>query len=101
MDAGFAGQKRHTPLYILRTDVMAAHRDRLGGLSVGKGRHPVPGRRTWIRRWHVRCFGTPLVDRAGLSAPVEQPTQRLPELLDRDGGGPGPAGLDAPRRQAA
>jgi len=35
-EVGFADQKRYVSLYILRTDVMHAHRDALAGLSVGK-----------------------------------------------------------------
>jgi uncharacterized protein YdhG (YjbR/CyaY superfamily) len=39
VEVGFASQKHFIGLYILRTDVMAAHRDRLErkGVSVGKG----------------------------------------------------------------
>lgn len=37
VEVGFAQQKNYFVLYILRTDVMARHRDRLSGLSVGKG----------------------------------------------------------------
>jgi Domain of unknown function (DU1801) len=33
----FAAQKQYISFHVLRTDVVAAHRDRLGGLSVGKG----------------------------------------------------------------
>ena len=36
-EIGFAAQKQYLSLYVVRTDVMAAHRGRLGGLSVGKG----------------------------------------------------------------
>lgn len=36
-EIAFANQKQYISLYVPRTDVMAAHRDRLGGLSVGKG----------------------------------------------------------------
>jgi uncharacterized protein YdhG (YjbR/CyaY superfamily) len=36
-EIGFAAQKQYLSFYVLRTDVMAAHRDRLQGLSVGKG----------------------------------------------------------------
>ena len=36
-ELAFAAQKRHLSLYLMRTDVMAAHRDRLIGYSVGKG----------------------------------------------------------------
>ena len=36
-EIGFAAQKQYLSFYVLRTDVLAAHRDRLGGLSVGKG----------------------------------------------------------------
>jgi hypothetical protein len=41
----FAAQKQYLSLYVLRTDVVAAHRDRLAGLSVGKGciRYRRPG----------------------------------------------------------
>ena len=39
VEVGFASQKHFIGLYILRTDVMAAHRDQLEGkgISVGKG----------------------------------------------------------------
>lgn len=39
VEVGFASQKHFIGLYILRTDVMNAHRDRLKGkgISVGKG----------------------------------------------------------------
>ena len=39
VEAGFASQKHFIGLYILRTDVMDAHRDQLQGkgISVGKG----------------------------------------------------------------
>jgi uncharacterized protein YdhG (YjbR/CyaY superfamily) len=33
----FAAQKQYLSLYVLRADVMDAHRDRLAGLSLGKG----------------------------------------------------------------
>ena len=36
-EVGFANQKQYISLYILRTDVLNAHRERLGRLSVGKG----------------------------------------------------------------
>jgi uncharacterized protein YdhG (YjbR/CyaY superfamily) len=36
-EIGFAAQKQYLSLYVVRTDVMAAHRDRLAGLSLGKG----------------------------------------------------------------
>jgi uncharacterized protein YdhG (YjbR/CyaY superfamily) len=36
-EIGFAAQKQYLSFYVLRTDVMAAHRSLLGGLSVGKG----------------------------------------------------------------
>ncbi len=39
VEVGFASQKQFIGLYILRTDVMAAHRDQLKGkgISVGRG----------------------------------------------------------------
>jgi uncharacterized protein YdhG (YjbR/CyaY superfamily) len=39
VEVGFASQKHFIGLYVLRTDVMAAHRDRLKGkgISTGKG----------------------------------------------------------------
>jgi uncharacterized protein YdhG (YjbR/CyaY superfamily) len=37
VEIAFARQKRHFSLYVMRTDVMAAHRDRPVGYSVGKG----------------------------------------------------------------
>ncbi len=36
-ELGFARQKRHLSLYVTRTGVVADHRDRLTGYSVGKG----------------------------------------------------------------
>ncbi|WP_448626740.1 iron chaperone [Geodermatophilus sp. URMC 64] len=36
-EIGFAAQKQYLSFYVTRTDVMAAHRDRLIGLDVGKG----------------------------------------------------------------
>ena len=36
-ELGFKRQKRYLSLYVTRTDVVAAHRDRLAGYSVGKG----------------------------------------------------------------
>jgi uncharacterized protein YdhG (YjbR/CyaY superfamily) len=36
-EIGIAAQKRYISFYVLRTDVMAAHRERLAGLDVGKG----------------------------------------------------------------
>jgi uncharacterized protein YdhG (YjbR/CyaY superfamily) len=36
-EIGFAAQKQYLSFYVVRTDVMAAHRNRLAGLSVGKG----------------------------------------------------------------
>ena len=37
VEIGFARQQRYLSLYVLRTEVVAAHRDRLDGYSVGKG----------------------------------------------------------------
>ena len=37
VEIAFASQKQDITLYVLRTDVMAAHRARLDGLNVGKG----------------------------------------------------------------
>jgi len=37
VEIAFARQKRYLSLYVLRTVVMAAHRDRLAGYSLGKG----------------------------------------------------------------
>jgi uncharacterized protein YdhG (YjbR/CyaY superfamily) len=37
VEIAFARQKRCLSLYLMRTDVMASHRDRLDGYSVGKG----------------------------------------------------------------
>ena len=44
-EIGFAAQKQYISFYVTRTDGMAAHRDRLAGLSVGKGciRYRRPG----------------------------------------------------------
>ncbi len=36
-EIGFAAQKQYLSFYVMRTDVMAAHRERLAGLGVGKG----------------------------------------------------------------
>jgi uncharacterized protein YdhG (YjbR/CyaY superfamily) len=36
-EIGFAARTQYLSFYVVRTDVMAAHRDRLDGLSVGKG----------------------------------------------------------------
>lgn len=45
VEVAFASQKQYLSLYVLRTDVMAAHRDQLAGLDVGKGciRYRNPG----------------------------------------------------------
>lgn len=37
VELAFASQSRNIALYVMRTDVLDAHRDRLAGLSVGKG----------------------------------------------------------------
>jgi uncharacterized protein YdhG (YjbR/CyaY superfamily) len=37
VEVAFASQKQYISLYILRTDVMAAHRAQLDDLSIGKG----------------------------------------------------------------
>ncbi len=44
-EIGFAAQKQYLSFYVLRTDVMAAHSDRLAGLDLGKGcvRYRRPG----------------------------------------------------------
>jgi hypothetical protein len=36
-EIGFKLQKQYLSFYVLRTDVLDAHRDRLDGLNVGKG----------------------------------------------------------------
>jgi uncharacterized protein YdhG (YjbR/CyaY superfamily) len=36
-EIGFAAQRQYLSFYVMRTDVMAAHRECLTGLSVGKG----------------------------------------------------------------
>lgn len=36
VEIAFANQKQYIALYVLRTNVADAHRDRLGGLDVGK-----------------------------------------------------------------
>ncbi len=36
-EVAWASQKQYIALYVLRTDVMADHREALAGLSVGKG----------------------------------------------------------------
>jgi uncharacterized protein YdhG (YjbR/CyaY superfamily) len=36
IEVSFANQKQYISLYIMRTDVMAAHRDQLSSLDVGK-----------------------------------------------------------------
>jgi uncharacterized protein YdhG (YjbR/CyaY superfamily) len=38
VEVGFASQKHFIGLYILRTDVMAAHRDQLQGKGIGVGK---------------------------------------------------------------
>ena len=55
-EIGFAAQKQYLSFYVVRTDVMAAHRDRLAGLSVGKGciRYRRPER--WTRPWCARSW---------------------------------------------
>jgi len=37
VEVGFANHKQYVPPYVLRTDVMPAHRDALAGLSLGEG----------------------------------------------------------------
>ena len=37
VEVGFAGQKAHISLYVLRTEAFEANRDRFAGLSIGKG----------------------------------------------------------------
>lgn len=37
VEVAFASQKQYLSLYILRTDVLEAHRSQLAGISVGKG----------------------------------------------------------------
>ncbi len=37
VEVGFASRKQYISLYVLRPDVVAAHRAELAGLSVGKG----------------------------------------------------------------
>jgi uncharacterized protein YdhG (YjbR/CyaY superfamily) len=37
VEVGFASQKQYISLYMLRTDVMQAHRHQLANLDVGKG----------------------------------------------------------------
>lgn len=37
VEVAFASRKQYISLYVLRTDVVDAHRDRLAGLSIGKG----------------------------------------------------------------
>jgi uncharacterized protein YdhG (YjbR/CyaY superfamily) len=37
IEVAFASQKQYISLYVMRTDVMAAHRTRVEHLSVGKG----------------------------------------------------------------
>ena len=36
-EIAWASQKRHIALYVMRTDVLNAHRSQLAGLDVGKG----------------------------------------------------------------
>lgn len=36
-EVAFASQKNHIALYVMKTDVVEGNRDRLAGLSVGKG----------------------------------------------------------------
>ena len=44
VEVAFASQKNYVSLYILKQDVLEAHRDRMTGLNVGKGciRYPPP-----------------------------------------------------------
>ena len=37
VEIAFADQKQYLSFYVLRNDVMDAHRDRLGGIDTGKG----------------------------------------------------------------
>jgi uncharacterized protein YdhG (YjbR/CyaY superfamily) len=37
VEFGFANHKQYISLYVVRTDVMTAHQDRLAGIDVGKG----------------------------------------------------------------
>ena len=37
VEIAFAGQQQHISFYVLRTDVLDAHRSRLVGLSLGEG----------------------------------------------------------------
>ena len=43
-EIAWASQKRYISLYVMRADVLAAYRERLAGLDVGKGciRYPNP-----------------------------------------------------------
>ena len=36
VEVAFASQRQYISLYVIRSDVMAAHRDQLSGLNVGK-----------------------------------------------------------------
>jgi hypothetical protein len=58
LEIGFAAQEQYLSFYVLRTDVMAAHLDRLGGLDLGRGASvtAVPTRST--RPWCGRLRST-------------------------------------------
>jgi uncharacterized protein YdhG (YjbR/CyaY superfamily) len=58
LEIDFAAQKQYLSFYVLRTDVMAAHLDRLGGLDLGRGASvtAVPTRST--RPWCGRLRST-------------------------------------------
>ena len=46
VELAFASQQKYVSLYVLKQDVLEAHRDRLAGLNVGKGciRYPSPAK---------------------------------------------------------
>jgi uncharacterized protein YdhG (YjbR/CyaY superfamily) len=59
VEVGFASQKHFIGLYILRTDVMAAHKEQLKakGVTFGlvRGRSVTPNRRESISVWWRAC----------------------------------------------
>lgn len=50
VEIAFASQANYISVYVLKTDVVAANRAALKGLSVGKGciRYPGPGKIDWL-----------------------------------------------------
>ena len=55
-EIGFAAQKQYLSFYVVRTDVMAAHRERLAGLDVGRARCATAVPSSSTRRWCARSW---------------------------------------------